>query len=562
MTKFNGENMLRMIINRNLKTKIIIYFLLIFILFTLNSLLAQNQMELIAELTGEHPRSEFGFCAANLDFNGDGIDDLAVGAYRWDPEYPGWPAQAAPWGKIYMYFGKEEEFGDSIDFTISGFDSLMGFGKHLENLGDMNGDGFEDLGYRTDYFDSELNVGHYYVNILLGNNVLDSIPDYSYEFLTSDGYAITHTPSIKWLGDINGDGYDDAGFVISKIEDTNEEEDWVYLIFGNEFELQYFAQIGRINTIINGIGNVNADGFDDFIIGYYIDRTVEKLLYYGETENDSIPDIILTDIVSNPYFDTTGGVAVGDWNGDGIDDFNVGIDSEGPDIWFGTETNLSQNMHLNFYDWLVNRNNDYGDLNGDEKDDFVGGNDGGMAGLDGDAYIFLGCQNGTYDYHIEGEYGVGLGWSVAIGDFNNDGYDDVTTGGIGRNSSGLNDCWCGKVYVYSGNADLVEADPNIAIEEDIVPKPIVEFNAYPNPFNPNITFEIKAEGYDNLQIEIYNVKGQKVKTLVNDGLEKGIHEVLWTGKNDNNKSVASGVYFYKFDVNDKTRSVKKCLMLK
>jgi len=96
-----------------------------------------------------------------------------------------------------MYFGKEEGFGDSIDFTISGFDSLKGFGKHLENLGDLNGDGFEDLGYRTYYYDSDEDVGHYFADILLGNNVLDSIPDHTYEFLTSDGYTSTNTPSLN-----------------------------------------------------------------------------------------------------------------------------------------------------------------------------------------------------------------------------------------------------------------------------------------------------------------------------------------------------------------------------
>jgi len=212
-----------------------------------------------------------------------------------------------------------------------------------------------------------------------------------------------------WLGDINGDGYDDAGFVISKRIGTNEQEDWIYIIYGNDFDLIYFAQIGRENTIINGIGDVNNDSFSDFIIGHYIDGTVRKLLFFGGAENDSIPDIILTDIIPNPYYNTTGGIAIGDWNGDGIDDFNSGIDCNGPDIWFGSETTLQQKMHLEFYDWLVNRNNDFGDLNGDGKDDFAAGNPGGMGGLDGDVYIYLGCQNGTIDYHIEGEYGGWLG---------------------------------------------------------------------------------------------------------------------------------------------------------
>ena len=527
---------------KNIKIIVLIISLLCLVL-----LYAENYMDLIAELTGEHPRSEFGFQVASLDFNGDGIDDLVVGAYKWDPEYPGWPAQPYSWGKSYFYLGPLG-INNSVDFTISGFDSLRGFGKHLENLGDVNNDGYEDLGYLTSYFEGT-NL-HIIANILLGNSVMDSIPDYTYDFQSFEGFTPTHTPSLKWLGDINGDGYDDAGFVISKRVETNEEEDWVYLIYGNEFELHYLCGFdwNTHGTVISGIGNVNNDGFDDFIIGHSEYDYISKLLFWGGNENDSIPDMILTDYISSPYNTTRSGVALGDWNGDSIDDFNGGTDLYGADIWFGSETTLQQQMHLEFYDWLVNRNNDYGDLNADGRDDFVAGNDGGMAGLDGDAYVYLGCQNGTIDFHIEGEYGVGLGWSVAVG-------------GIGRNSSGLNDCWCGKVYVYAGNPYLEEADPNISVEEEVVPKSIVEFNAYPNPFNPTVSFEIKVEGYDSLQIEIFNVKGQKVETLspslFHPELVEGRREVIWNAENQ-----ASGVYFCKLVSNKKILSVKKITLMK
>ena len=533
--------------------------ILIFILFSLVFLTAENYMELIAELTGEHPRSEFGFCAASLDFNGDGIDDLVVGAHRWDPEYPGWPAQANPWGKIYFYLGPLG-INNTVDFTISGYDSLKSFGKHLENLGDMNGDGYEDLGYRTFYYDPDEDLSHYFTNILFGNNIMDSIPDYTYEFLGSE-FSPTHTPSLKWLGDINGDGYDDAGFVISKRLGTNEEEDWVYLIYGNDFELHYFCQFDFSTwwTSINGIGDVNNDGIGDFIIGHDEYDYITKQLYFGGTENDSIPDMILTGMIPYPYYDTTGGIAIGDWNGDGIDDFNVGIDYYGPDIWFGSETTLQQQMHLEFYDWLVNRNNDFGDLNADGKDDFVAGLPSMY--VDGDAYIYLGCQNGTIDFNIEGEYGVGLGWSVAIGDFNNDNCYDIAVGGTGHYASGMNDCWCGKVYVYAGNPFLEEADPNISVEEEIVTKPVVEFNAYPNPFNPETTINYQLPEDSEVELIIYNIKGQKVKTLINEALPAGEHSVVWNGRDSNGNRVGSGIYFYKLKAGD-FQKVRKMILIK
>jgi hypothetical protein len=79
-------------------------FILLIFLFFCNYLFPQNEMELIATLQGEHNQSEFGFTIACLDFNGDGLDDLVVGANRWDPEYTGGSTPAV-WGKIYFYFG-------------------------------------------------------------------------------------------------------------------------------------------------------------------------------------------------------------------------------------------------------------------------------------------------------------------------------------------------------------------------------------------------------------------------------------------------------------------------
>ncbi len=85
---------------------------------------------------------------------------------------------------------------------------------------------------------------------------------------------------------------------------------------------------------------------------------------------------------------------------------------------------------------------------------------------------------------------------------------------------------------------------------------------YPNPFNPTTMISFSIPDESKVELTVYNIKGQKVKTLVNDNLAKGIHEVLWNGKDYHNKSVASGVYFYKLSVNGKNHFIKKCLMLK
>ena len=69
---------------------------------------------------------------------------------------------------------------------------------------------------------------------------------------------------------------------------------------------------------------------------------------------------------------------------------------------------------------------------------------------------------------------------------------------------------------------------------------------YPNPFNPETTIMLNVkEANASMELGIYNLKGQLVKLLHNGRLAKGEHSFVWTGTDNNNNSVASGVYFYK-----------------
>ena len=87
---------------------------------------------------------------------------------------------------------------------------------------------------------------------------------------------------------------------------------------------------------------------------------------------------------------------------------------------------------------------------------------------------------------------------------------------------------------------------------------------YPNPFNPTttISFSLTTEITELTELIIYNLKGQKVKTLINDHFQKGDHSIIWNGDDESGKLVSSGVYLYKLIVNGKTEAVKKCLLLK
>ena len=84
---------------------------------------------------------------------------------------------------------------------------------------------------------------------------------------------------------------------------------------------------------------------------------------------------------------------------------------------------------------------------------------------------------------------------------------------------------------------------------------------YPNPFNPftTISFSLPKEG--NIELSIYNIKGQKVKTLYSGIAVEGSHKVIWEGIDKNEKAVSSGIYFYKLET-DKKDLTRKMLLLK
>ncbi len=92
-------------------------------------------------------------------------------------------------------------------------------------------------------------------------------------------------------------------------------------------------------------------------------------------------------------------------------------------------------------------------------------------------------------------------------------------------------------------------------------KPTMLYNNYPNPFNPSTTISFYNNKDCDVKLKVYNVRGQLVKTLLNEHTEAGNHNITWHGRNNNNQKVASGVYFYRLKTDSKTLT-KKCLLLK
>ena len=87
---------------------------------------------------------------------------------------------------------------------------------------------------------------------------------------------------------------------------------------------------------------------------------------------------------------------------------------------------------------------------------------------------------------------------------------------------------------------------------------------FPNPFNPSTTIEFGVKNTEAerefVNITVYNVRGQRVKTLVNDYKSAGIHSVEWNGTDDNGRMVGSGIYFYTMRTNDYSSSRRMVLL--
>jgi len=86
----------------------------------------------------------------------------------------------------------------------------------------------------------------------------------------------------------------------------------------------------------------------------------------------------------------------------------------------------------------------------------------------------------------------------------------------------------------------------------------------PNPFNPVTKIQYRV-GNDQMAVhvnlEIYNILGQKVRTLVSEPKRSGIHETVWDGKDDNGEEAVSGIYFYRLTAGDFSET-KKMLLLR
>ncbi len=193
-----------------------------------------------------------------------------------------------------------------------------------------------------------------------------------------------------------------------------------------------------------------------------------------------------------------------------------------------------------------------------------------VTGNYGGAYSWLALDNQDFP-HIVYYQAVGNNWNVWYKYWDGSNWHNEVVnqplGGGWNCRIALDSQEHPRIAYFNQNTDDLEyANPIIIVgtEDEVIEVP-ASFSLnqnYPNPFNPTTTIKFNTENTEkNTEIVIYNIKGQKVKSLVNEKLDAGAHQVVWDGTNDSGKPVTSGIYFYKMKSGNYT-STKKMILVK
>jgi len=352
------------------------------------------------------------------------------------------------------------------EYTFTGVAAGDEFGVRATYAGDVNNDGFDDIivgARRNDAAGSDAGQAYVYSG-LDGSLIWTFTGEAANSFFGMDVAA---------AGDVDNDGFDDViiGAYLNDEVGTNAGKAYVYsgqtgaLIYSFTGE----AADDRFGHAVSGAGDVNNDGFSDFLVGAYL-KNVGGMADAGRAYVYSGQD----------------GTLLYTYNGEGAGD------------WFGLDLSEA------------------GDVNNDGFDDFIiGARQNDAAGENaGRAYVYSGRTGNTL-YVFDGEaagdnFGVGVS---GAGDINLDGFDDLIVGAYFSDSAGDN---AGRAYVYSG-----QTGTRLYILEGLAAGD--EFG-----FEVGGGDDIDGDGYGDLVVSSFRASGGKGQVHVFSG-QTGSHMYTFTG---------------------------------
>ena len=264
--------------------------------------------------------SFFGFFGSSVsgagDVNGDGFDDLIVGAPL-DNSNGSFSGRAQVFsgvdGTVLHIFDGESD-GDRFGWTVSG-------------AGDVNGDGFDDLIIGSTFVDNNgNNSGSARVHSGLDGAVL-----YNFD---GDSASDRFGDSVSGAGDVNGDGFDDLIVGASRDDNTGFSSGSARVFSGLDGSVLYNFDGDSAGDFfgesVSGVGDVNGDGFDDLIVGASNDDNNGSNSGSARVLSGSDGSVLYTfdgDSAGDLFGLSVSGA--GDVNGDGVADFIVGAQDGG-----------------------------------------------------------------------------------------------------------------------------------------------------------------------------------------------------------------------------------------
>jgi hypothetical protein len=394
--------------------------------------------------SGTQTESYFGQAISTAgDVNDDGYDDVVVSA----PSYDGGQTNE---GRVYLFLGSATGLSSTPVWTKEIDSASARFGNRVATAGDVNGDGHADVVIGAIYYDPATEKGKVFV--YLGTDTgLAALPVWSYEG-TATYYHLGR--DVGTAGDVNGDGYSDV------IVSTDIGGGWAYVFHGNasgvDPDYAWRYQGGPYNHSYGyaaaTAGDVNADGYADVVVSDpgYADPDVDEgtvYLYYGSSSGLSTSHVQHVGLdIADSHFGSSIGTA-GDVNGDGMSDLIVGAPVQ-------EDTAVDEGYAYVFY---------------------------------ADRDIPAMWANWADESN---QAGANFASSLASGDFNGDGYSDLVAGAPAMDAAGTTDG--GAVSVYYGSSTGTDANPEWSH---------YELQSYGN-FGASVACagDVNGDGYDDLLV--------------------------------------------------------------
>ncbi|MFA7000564.1 MAG: FG-GAP-like repeat-containing protein [Candidatus Omnitrophota bacterium] len=476
--------------------------------------------------TGENASDMFGYSVASAgDVNGDGCDDVIIGAYGY----------STLTGRAYVYLGSNGAEGGGLSpatsWTAAGQNASDQFGGSLSTAGDVNGDGFSDIIVGAPGFSGDTGKVYVFYGSASGITGTALAPAWSVEGETAgDKFG----GSVSTAGDVNGDGYSDVVIGAYRYDSLAGK---VYVFHGSVSGLSGTAawtvagltQPFALGCTVANAGDVNADGYSDILVAAsVIDSSGAVYVFHGSSSG-------ITGNLTSPAWSASGEVeggnfgsalsTAGDVNGDGYSDIIVGSSyimfSGKSYVFHGSAAGITGTAASPAWSAAGQNENDIfgntvstaGDVNGDGYSDVIVGASGYSSNT-GKAYIFYGSASG-----ITGN-GASPAWSAVGenagdyfgrnvsggGDINGDGYSDVIIGAGGYVLG------TGKAYVFLGSAagltgnasspDWSTAGENMA-------------DCY--TITVSMAGDVNGDGYSDVMIGAYNYSSGAGKVYIYHG---------------------------------------------